>query len=171
MIAIFSDSHDNLANLKIATTFCEQQNITDLIFCGDLTTPETLAELAKNFSTIYLTAGNCEIYTDENVKEYKNIQYFGRDGGIFKYENKMIGFCHEPYRFKYLLAEKPDIIFYGHTHKPWEEIKTIGKQKIQLINPGNLANTGYKASFAIYNPANNHLELKILDELINQKDS
>ena len=167
MIAVFSDLHDNLANLKIAQNFCQKNNITDLIFCGDLTTAETLKELAQNFKTIYLTAGNCEIYTEEDVKKYNNIKYFGREGKIFEYENKKIGICHEPYRIEYLKKEKPDIIFYGHTHEPWEKTEIIDNQKIKIINPGNLANVRYQPTFAIYNPENNELKLKILSD---QKD-
>jgi len=52
-----------------------------------------------------------------------------------------------------------DLIFYGHTHRPWTE-KYNG---LELINPGNLAGQINKASFAIYDTKSNKLELKILE--------
>ncbi|MBI4837164.1 MAG: metallophosphoesterase family protein [Candidatus Portnoybacteria bacterium] len=77
-------------------------------------------------------------------------------------EGKKIAFTHFPHPAEDLAkGEKYDIVFYGHTHKPWEE--KIGR--VRLVNPGNLAGQFYKPSFAIYDTGANRLELKILDDL------
>jgi hypothetical protein len=61
---------------------------------------------------------------------------------------KKIAFTHFPEIARKLSeTKKYDIVFYGHTHKPWEE--NIGKTR--MVNPGNLAGIFYKATFAIYN--------------------
>ncbi|MFH1412588.1 MAG: YfcE family phosphodiesterase [bacterium] len=160
MIAIISDIHDNLANLKKALNFCKEKNITALICCGDVTNNETLKYLSENFNNqIYLTEGNMELY--DELEKYNNIKFFNRKGGIFEYDNKKIGICHEPYLINDLLKEKPDIIFYGHTHEPWE--KTEGKTKI--VNPGNISNTRHEPTFATYNPITNELQLHLLDQM------
>jgi uncharacterized protein len=54
-----------------------------------------------------------------------------------------------------------DAVFYGHTHRPWEE--TIGS--CRLVNPGELAGQRYKPCFAIYDTETDKLELKILEKM------
>jgi len=56
---------------------------------------------------------------------------------------------------------KFDLVFYGHTHRPWDE-KIL---ECHMINPGEMANQFYKPTFAVYDTITLKLELKILDEL------
>ncbi|MFH1192432.1 MAG: metallophosphoesterase family protein [bacterium] len=56
---------------------------------------------------------------------------------------------------------KYDYVFYGHTHKPWEEM--VGECK--LLNPGTLAGMFYRATFAVWDTVNNKFSLKILEKL------
>lgn len=164
MLVILSDIHDNVANLKKALTVCQEKNITIAICCGDVVNSDTLDYLAKKFDHLYLTAGNMELFDLDEPKQYKNITYFGRAGGVFQYQNKTIGLCHEPFRIEKLLARqpRPDIIFYGHTHQPWEEMRN----STRLINPGNVANTFYQPTFATYDPLTDNLELYLLNDLV-----
>jgi len=163
MLAIISDIHDNLVNLEKCSLWCSENNIQKLICCGDITNSETLEFIANKFSEIFLIRGNMDIFENEEIKKYKNINFFGRIGRFKeKLKGKYIGLCHEPFFIKKVkeLGEC-DFIFYGHTHKPWEE--TDGKTK--LINPGTLGGVFQKATFAVYNPSNSKLELKILELL------
>jgi len=164
MLAIISDIHDNLPNLKKALSYCKNNNITTLACCGDISDGETLEYLAKNFPhTIYVTLGNMEIFTDQDLKKYPNIISFGKEGGAFKYKNKNIGICHEPRKIDNLAKkDNPDIIFYGHTHIPWEEKREVeigdNKEKkiFHIVNPGNVSNTRHQPTFATYDPDNNN---------------
>ena len=62
-----------------------------------------------------------------------------------------------------VLAEGPvDVLFYGHTHKPWQE-ESAGTW---LVNPGTLGGVYYPATFALYDPLNNTWELKNLQQLM-----
>ena len=62
-IAIISDIHDNLVNLKKCLDWCGQNGAEAVICCGDVTNGETLAFLRDNFrGPIHLVRGNMEIY-------------------------------------------------------------------------------------------------------------
>ena len=152
-IAVISDSHDNLPNLKKALDFIKKEKIKIIIHCGDISTPETLEEIAKNFKgKIHYVFGNADKGKfEEDKKEFGEIKIAG----------KKIAFCHFPEKAEELAKTGYDIVFYGHTHKPWEEV--IGKTR--LVNPGNLTGLWYKGTFAVYDPKTNKLELKILERL------
>lgn len=158
---VISDIHDNLVNLEKCLNWGRDQGITDAICCGDVVNGETLAYLAGNFKTMYLVRGNLEIYDEAEVKKYDNINYLGRFG-VFELDNKIIGLCHEPWYINNVLKIKPcQIIFYGHTHKPWLE----EKDGLITANPGTLGGVFNKASFAVYDSLTGWLELKILEQL------
>ncbi len=164
-IAIFSDSHDNIPNLEKFLTWCKKNKIEQLIFCGDLSTPTTLKEILelKFKGEIHIVFGNV---SDKELEpraaaQSSNVVHHGEVGKT-KIDGKKIAFTHFPQKAKKLAQSgKYDIVFYGHTHKPWKE--KIGN--CQLVNPGNLAGIFYKATFAIYNTKTNKLELKILENL------
>jgi putative phosphoesterase len=186
MIAIISDLHDNEPNINKVLNYCKTNNITALICCGDVSTEETLTYLSQNFAgQIWLCTGNMEIFDSQNPPRYKNMKFLGRNGGSFAYKNKIIGICHEPYLINPLIKNHPDVdvVFYGHTHKPWEEVReinsknNINQQKystqqnkdqiktIKIINPGNVSNTRFSATFATYDPQTDEPRLHLLDEM------
>ncbi|OGF20453.1 hypothetical protein A2Y83_04865, partial [Candidatus Falkowbacteria bacterium RBG_13_39_14] len=73
-----------------------------------------------------------------------------------------IAFTHFPWTAKELAETgKYKYVFYGHTHKPWEE--HIGDCK--LINPGTLAGMFYKASFAVWDVNTDNIELILLERI------
>ncbi len=160
-IAIISDTHDNITNLKKALSLIKKEEIKTILHCGDVASLNTLKEVFKDFKgQVYIVLGNMDyISKEDNQKLPENIEILGEIGEV-KIDKKNIAFCHFPEKAKSLLkTKKYDIVFYGHTHKPWEE----EIDKIKLVNPGNLAGIICKATFAIYN-TNNNLELKILEK-------
>ncbi len=161
-VSIISDIHDNLVNLEKCLKWCVNNNIERLICCGDVTNNETLNFLANNFkNNIFLVKGNADFFDLEKLKECQNVQYFGRVGR-FTLEDKNIGLCHEPFLIgKVMEIGECDAIFYGHTHKPWEEIKN----NTRLINPGTLGGLFQKSTFAVWDLDSGELELKILEIL------
>jgi hypothetical protein len=162
LIAIISDVHDNLPKLKKCLDWCEKNKIEELICCGDLANQETLSYLAENFKKqIYLVRGNADSYSEKEIKKFKNINYFGKTGK-FKIEEKNIGVCHWPYLINKQLKNKNcEIIFYGHTHKPW----FAEEDEIKKINPGEMSGMFGLSTFAVWNTKNNNLELKVLEKL------
>jgi uncharacterized protein len=159
-IVIISDIHDNIVNLEKVIKWCHSEKVGAIICAGDITNSETLEFLATKFvSTIYLIRGNMEIYNETEIKNYKNINYYGRFG-VANIEGKNIGICHEPAFINELLKDnKCDLIFYGHTHKPWIE----EKKGVKLINPGTLGGTFQRATFAVWEVENNKIDLNLLE--------
>lgn len=164
MIVIISDVHDNIENLKKAITWAKVHDAEAILECGDLTNSDTLEFLASTWTKpLYVLQGNCDLYDLSELKKYPQIVNLGREGGVFQYGSKIIGACHEPALLTGLLKESPDIVFYGHTHQPWEEIK----YGVRFVNPGNISNTRHAPSFATYQPENNQLNLILVDDLVN----
>lgn len=164
-LAIISDLHDNLPNLKNFLLWARAAGIEKIINLGDVANPETLRYLAKNFSgEIFLVKGNAELYEEATLKKFKNITYFGLVGQT-KIDNLKLGFVHRPTAIKDLLAANPneifDFIFHGHTHKPW--LKNDGPTIIS--NPGTLGGVFQLATFSTLDTSSKKLELKILETL------
>jgi len=164
-VAIFSDSHDQIPNLKKALEFCQKQGIETIIHCGDLEKAETLIEAwPSHFEAIvHFCWGNAD-KTDEIIKKQKafsQLKIYGQIGSIFL-ENKNIAFTHRIEKAKKIAeTQKYDYVFYGHNHKPWTE--KIGKT--HLINPGDLSGFIYQPSFAILDLEKNKFFLKILNRI------
>ncbi|MCD4762244.1 YfcE family phosphodiesterase [bacterium] len=161
-IVILSDIHDNLVNLEKCQKWCKANSIQATIFCGDLTNSETLSILANNFSEpIYMIKGNVELYDEHELKNYKSIIYYGQIG-YFKLAEKNIGICHEPYLIDKVLKQGScDMVFYGHTHKPWIE----KRKNARIINPGNMAGVINRATFSSWDTESGDMRLHILDEI------
>ena len=165
-IAIISDTHDNLPNLKKAIEWIKKEKIDTLIHCGDVCAPATLREILKVFpGKFFLVFGNVDgdhfRVTKLSYESFPNLKVLGEWGEV-EIENKKIAFCHFPQFAKGLACtQNYDLVFYGHTHKPWEE----KIDKCRLVNPGNLAGLYYKPTFAVYDTKTDELGLKILEKL------
>lgn len=167
LIAICSDSHDNIANINKFLNYCAQHQIKTIIHCGDITEDETKKYFTANFTgKINFAAGNAEISVQKQLKCTNRFQKIKRRKIPcldLEFDKIKISACHAKSK-AIQLAKKNiyNIVFYGHNHKPWQEKinQTI------VANPGNLAGMFYRATFAVYNTDNQKLELKILD-LIN----
>jgi hypothetical protein len=161
-LVIISDLHDNLTNLDHCLKWCEANMIEAMLFAGDLTNEDTFDHLTKLFpSDLYLVRGNADNYDEGLLKNKPKIINLTRSGGAVQIGGRDIGLCHEPYLIDNLLKKKTEIIFYGHTHKPWQE----KRNGVNLVNPGTLGGMFQKATFAFYDTVSNELELKILELL------
>ncbi|MFA6552912.1 MAG: metallophosphoesterase [Patescibacteria group bacterium] len=165
-IGIMSDSHDNQPNIEKALAYLTEQKIATIIHCGDVCAPATLAFMAEHYhGQIHMCFGNVDgdryNMTRMSFEDFKNVKIHGEIGELVV-GGKKIAFVHYPYMAKGLAAEgKYDMVFYGHDHKPWEEM--IGETRI--VNPGNLANIFYAPTFAIFDTETGKLELKILSKI------
>lgn len=161
MIAIISDIHDNLINLEKCLNVCQEEKVEKIICCGDVGNFETLKYISSNFTgEIFLVAGNAETYNEKDLAQFPNINYQGLIGYV-KIDNYNLGFCHKSIdipKVKENNNAKLNFIFYGHSHKPWLE----RKNGTALINPGNIANIYYQATFALLDLNTKNLELKII---------
>lgn len=161
-IAIISDIHDNLENLRRCLNWYRSQNIKHLICCGDIYNSETLKYLAENFDEkINLVYGNMEIYKESELEQYDNINFLGRFD-VTTINSKRIGICHEPEFIEKILEQsKCEVVFYGHTHRPWDE----RQNGVRIVNPGTLGGLFQKATFAVWDTETGELELKLVEKL------
>lgn len=164
-LAIISDSHDNIPNTEKALDWINREKINFIIHCGDLAAPAVLSKVimpkfSGEFHFVHGNVGDPELL-EQIAEDFKNVTIHGEVGEI-EVGGKKISFTHFPEKALELAKKGTfDLVFYGHTHKPWEE--KIGHTK--LVNPGTLAGMFYKATFAIYDTENDKLELKILERL------
>jgi hypothetical protein len=177
-IGIISDTHDNIPNIEKAINWLNEEEIKTLLHCGDISTEETVKETAQKFhGKILAVIGNMDENKIAKISQLSKksaiadfldssktsgFKILGEIGEL-EIEEKRIAFCHMPEKAKELAKSgKYDIVFYGHTHMPWEE--KIGDCRV--VNPGNLAGIIYKATLAVYDTESDRLELKILEKLI-----
>jgi hypothetical protein len=163
-IAIVSDGHENIENLKQAIDWLNKNEIKTLIHCGDVSRIEMLEELNSRFEgKIHLVWGNADegFFNGINYDDFDKVVFYDKVGEL-EVENKKIAWTHFSKVAKELARNsRYDLVFYGDTHKPWEE--RIGLTK--LINPGNLGGVGYGATFAVYDFDRDLAELKILEKM------
>lgn len=164
-VAIISDTHDNLVNLEKFLLWAERSKTKELIMCGDLCAPVTLAKcIAPKFKgRIHVVFGNVSDRSTEKewAEKLENVSHYG-DLGEFEIDGKKIAITHFPWEAKKLAESgKYDFVFYGHSHEPW--IEKVGET--YLANPGTLAGMFQKATFAVWDTKSGKLELKILETL------
>lgn len=174
-IAVFSDIHDNLERWQEVASVLSKEKIKVGICCGDITNIETLSEIAKSFDKLYLSWGNADYpmidkigLLPENVDLFDgksetghnhHDEFWMKSIGRIEIGNKKIIFTHTKFVAQELAREeKPDVVFYGHTHTPWEE--KIGKTLI--INPGEICGRYGRPSFAIFDLSKMKAHLKLL---------
>lgn len=149
--AVVSDTHNNMANFRKAIEWIKKQKIQLILHCGDISSQEAINEAKELFGgEIKFVKGNGDHLLD--LPNKMEIEFGG----------KKIAFCHFPDMAKKLAQSgKFDLVFYGHTHRAWDE--KVGN--CHMINPGELAGQFYKPTFAVYNTSTDELELKILEKL------
>jgi len=163
-IAVISDTHNNWANFKKAIDWIKKEKIRLILHCGDISSQETIDDAKKYFDgEIKFVKGNADYNLDLPEKMELELGDPSASSGRVK-----IAFCHFPDMAKKLAQSgKFDLVFYGHTHRPWDELVLSGAEgkKCHLINPGELAGQFYKPAFAVYDTETGKLELKLLEKL------
>jgi len=164
-IAIISDTHDNIPNVEKFLSWANDNKIETIIHCGDLAAPSMLKEefgpkFSGQFHFVHGNVADREL-NEKVTQQFKQITLHGDEGELV-IDNIKIAFCHRPETAKNLAeSDKYDLVFYGHTHKPW--IEKINH--CQLVNPGTLGGMFQKATFAVFDTETKNLELKVLELL------
>lgn len=176
-IAVVADIHDNLIRWEKAAGIIQSENIKVGICCGDVSSLEKLIEISKSFEKLYLVFGNEDYRLIDKTSLFpENIEFFSKKKekkrehfndfwvksvGRIKLENRNIIFTHSNSKFlaqEIAHGEKPDIIFYGHTHTPWEE----KKDEMIFLCPGEICGRYGQSTFAIYDLSKMKAKLVIL---------
>ncbi len=135
-IALLSDIHDHVWNLKKALNTVALQRTDTLLFCGDLCAPFVIHLLGEGYTKpIHMVLGNNDgdvAALINNAAQYPQIQlhgeyYRGELGG------KTIAMNHYPDKARKLAEQgNYDIVCYGHNHTLNEE----RTGSTLLLNPG-----------------------------------
>ena len=150
--AVISDTHDNFANIRKALLWIEAQGIDVILHCGDICKRDTFEDMQNAFKgEIKFVRGNGDFDLDEIPLEMELLL-----------GDKKVFLNHYPERARKMAQSGEfDMVFYGHTHVPWEEkIKNC-----RVVNPGEMAGQRNKPTFARYDTETEKLELKILEKL------
>lgn len=165
-LAVISDIHDHVWNLRAALGYIHQANVDALICCGDLCSPFVVGILAQKFpGPIHAVAGNNEgdwrqimintTRANQGRPQDAQIAFYGQ---FFagEFGGKRLVVNHYPeIALALAAAGTSDLVCFGHNHQ--YELRRFGKTL--ALNPGTLM--GYSplkagesqevtATFAIY---------------------
>ena len=135
-IAILSDIHDQLAQLKKALEAI--QNTDALLFCGDLCSPFVIKALGEGYSNpIHIVFGNNDgdlFRITQNSKAFSHIQLHGELAEL-TFDDVRFGMNHFD-NIARVLAEsgRYDVVCFGHNH----QFEMSQSSHCLLINPGEV---------------------------------
>ncbi|MBU0728384.1 MAG: YfcE family phosphodiesterase [Proteobacteria bacterium] len=148
-IAILSDTHDHILNLRAAVTFCNSYGVRMIIHCGDLISPFMLDELARFGGAVHLiygnNAGDQHLISSWCGVRFPSVTHHGVLGAV-EAGGRKIAFTHYPEMARGLASQGMfDAVCCGHNHR--YHVEKIGKTL--LINPGELLGKDGQPGFGI----------------------
>jgi hypothetical protein len=158
-IAIFSDSHDNVASLSAALEQVRASGVEALLHCGDLCAPFMLDCIGQGFTgKVHVVFGNNDgdgrlLQTIAN--KHPHITLYGIYGEI-EVASRRIAMIHYPEPARRIAQSGVfDLVCYGHNHLKHQE--QIGAS--WLVNPGELLGLMAAPTWGLYDCATHHLQL------------
>jgi len=176
-VVVVSDTHNNWPNFKKAIEWANKEDVKLILHCGDISSQEIVDQAKAAFAKasagqVKFVRGNADIATLPDLPEKTELEIEDPPSPGASARRRKIAFSHFPDIAKKLAQSgKFDVVFYGHTHRPWDEKvpafakASAGKSETHMINPGELAGQFNKPTFAVYDTVTGNLELKILERL------
>ncbi len=161
LIAIVSDIHDNIWQLKKVSQAINDLAAEVVIFCGDFCAPFTLKQLAEDFKgPIHVVWGNNDgdkWLLTTIAMNVGNVTLYGEHAELVVAGQK-IAVNHYP-TIGRRLAESGayNLVCYGHDHLAL--IEQVGNTL--LVNPGEVMGRFGKVTFAVYDT--DHHEAKLVE--------
>ncbi|MEX1019934.1 MAG: metallophosphoesterase family protein [Litorilinea sp.] len=166
-IAIFSDSHDNLAGVDRALAAAKAADAQALLHCGDLCAPFVLDRLVAGFAgPIHVVFGNndgdgrllqtiAQKYPQIHLHGiYAEVTLGGIEAGLIHYPEPALRIAQ---------SGRLDLVAYGHNHmKKVEIVENSVDKSCVLVNPGEILGMRGKPTVAFYNSATRVCELEEL---------
>jgi uncharacterized protein len=164
IIAVISDSHDNIWNLRKAIQIMKGEHAEGIIHCGDFVAPFMLKELEAAEIPVHGVFGNNDgdqhLLTKLALTMLQNITIHGLIGKE-DLGGKKICFTHYEEIAKGLgLSGDFDLVCFGHTHIYTQEKsgETI------LLNPGEIMGKDGFPGFCLVDTSN--MEIKRIELLV-----
>lgn len=161
-IAVMSDSHDHIWNLRKALAIIQAENCDHIIHCGDFVAPFMFKELEKAGILAHCVFGNND--GDKSLLTRFALQSEGLitlDSliGEFDINGFRIAFTHEWIVAEGLAASgKYHLVCFGHSHQYVEN--TIGG--ILVLNPGEIMGKDGEPGFCIVDTESRRVRRVIL---------
>ena len=168
IIAVMSDSHDNIWNLRKALAIIKEKSAGMIIHCGDFVAPFMLKELNEAGIPVHGVFGNNDgdqyLLTKFSLTTFINIKLYDLIGNV-DINGFSVAFTHQDVVGEALAStNKYKMVCYGHSHK--HIIKNIAKTI--LLNPGEImGKDGYPGFCFVDTPTSKiqRVELKNYKEL------
>jgi putative phosphoesterase len=157
-IAILSDVHDHLENLRQALG--QVQGCGALLFCGDLCAPFSLREIIERFpGPIHAVRGNNDgdmLFLLRVAQEAGRVTMHG-DYGEVELAGRKIALVHYPRLAEGLAATGDyDLVCHGHDHVA----RSLQVGRTLLLNPGEVMGWKGRPSCAIYDSETGQAEVR-----------
>lgn len=148
-IAVLSDTHDNIWNVRRALELISRENAELIIHCGDIIAPFVFKEFTAAGIPVHCVFGNNDgdkyLLTKTADSSKGLITLYGTIGEI-NAGGFFTAFTHEPGFAEGLAATgKYDLVCFGHTHTAVHK-NTSGTI---LLNPGDVMGKEDDAGFCI----------------------
>ncbi|MDY6903623.1 MAG: YfcE family phosphodiesterase [Thermodesulfobacteriota bacterium] len=161
-IAVMSDSHDNIPNMRKAVAEIRKRDCEMIIHCGDFVAPFMLTELEQAEIPVHGVFGNNDgdqyLLTRNALTLHKHITLHGTVGQIDA-EGCTIAFMHDGVIAEDLaVAGRFEIVCYGHYH-------AFTQKKVSdtlLLNPGELLGKDDDAGFCVVDTRTREVERVIV---------
>ncbi len=157
-VAILSDSHDQIMNLRAAVTYCNAYGVSVIIHCGDLISPFMLKELAKFGGASHLVYGN-NVGDQHLISQFCGTKFpaITHHGilGAMEAGGLTFAFTHYPEMARGLASQGSfSVVCCGHNHR--YGVERVGD--VVLINPGEMLGAEGPPSFCILETASREVE-------------
>jgi putative phosphoesterase len=158
IIAVMSDSHDNIWNLREALAIIKKRNAQMIIHCGDFIAPFTLVELDQGGIPVHGVFGNNDgdkyLLTKFSLTSLTNVTLYD-PVGLVDADGFKIAFTHHSIVGEGLAAGgKFNLVCFGHSHKYYfkKNDRTI------LLNPGEIMGKDGLPSFCLVDTNTGNVE-------------
>ncbi|MBF0549512.1 MAG: YfcE family phosphodiesterase [Deltaproteobacteria bacterium] len=153
IIAILSDSHDNIWNLRKALDLARDNQAGAIIHCGDLISPFMMKELSAFPGPGHCVFGNNDgdihTLTKKVATEWTNITLHGVIGHV-DLDGFAISFSHyKEAALGMAAAQNADLACYGHSH----QVEVTQNGRLTIINPGEVMGLHGRPTFYLYDTA------------------
>ncbi len=118
LVAVLSDSHDNLGAMRRAARLLEARGVSTVIHCGDITSPSTVEELGG--FEVHWVFGNCDVDRGGLAAAMARHGHVCHGiQGVLEKDGLSLAFTHgdRPALLRELVASgEHRIVLHGHTH-------------------------------------------------------
>ena len=159
LVALISDSHDNLPSLRAALEQIRASGATTLLHCGDLCAPFVLAEMAKGFyGQIHVVFGNND--ADGRMMQviangHPHVTLHGIYAEVVV-EGRKLALIHYPEPAR-PIAQSGAFALVAHGHNHQKKIEAVGD--CWLVNPGELMGMMGAPTWALYDSVAHTVQL------------